>query len=114
MPSKLILIGLVEEKDKAHEKAFKEWYLDNHVEDTYNCPKISAGTCYKLVRGFITEDVPKYLTIYEWEVDDDKQAEKILAEYQGNPKAWDKRMPNNNSMKIVYAGWYKKERAFPG
>ena len=62
MTNKLVLVGLVQPfKDKI--EAFNEWYLGNHVEDTYNCPNISAVRCYKATRGFLGAAPSEYLTI---------------------------------------------------
>ena len=41
MSKKLVLIGLVEPQADMVE-AFNQWYLGNHIEDTFNAPHISA------------------------------------------------------------------------
>ncbi|MFC1896551.1 hypothetical protein ACFL0Q_07840 [Thermodesulfobacteriota bacterium] len=110
--AKLILVGLVEPKDADSQKAFEEWYLGNHVEDTANCPGFLSGTVYRLDRSFAGTAPSQYLTIYEVDADDPKEAEKILIDYQRNPDAWPARLPQNDSLKIVGAGWYRFERAF--
>ena len=113
MANKLVLVGLVQPfKDKI--EAFNEWYLGNHVEDTYNCPNISAVRCYKTTRGFMGPAPSEYLTIYEFEGQDAEEAERILGEYQADPKGWEKRQPNNGSMEVVGAGWYEEEISFGG
>jgi len=113
MGKKLVLVGLVEPQTEDHVAAFNEWYLGNHIEDTFNCPNIKSVRCFKAVRGFLGAPPSGYLTIYEFEGEDAAEAERVLGEYQSNPDAWPKRQPNNNSMKIVGAGWYTEEVAFP-
>lgn len=112
MGGRLVLMGLVQpKKDKV--EAFKEWYLGNHVEDTYNCPNVTSVRCFKSVRGFLGDPPSGYLTMYEFEGEDAEEAERVLAKYQSDPSAWEKRMPGNDSMEIVGAGWYREELAFP-
>lgn len=109
--AKLVLVGLVQpEKDKL--EAFNEWYLGNHVEDTYNCPNITSVRCFKATRGFLGAPPSEYLTIYEFEGEDAEEAERILGEYQSDPNSWEKRQPNNGSMEVVGAGWYEEEISF--
>ncbi len=111
MGKQLVLVGLVEpKKDKV--EAFNEWYLGNHVEDTFNCPAITSVRCFKAQKGFLGDAPSGYMTIYEFEVEDAEVAEKLLGEYQSDPDSWEKREPNNGSMEIVGAGWYLEEIAF--
>jgi hypothetical protein len=112
MGKKLILMGLVEPETEDLVEAFNEWYLGNHIEDTYNCPNITAVRSFKAVRGFLGEAPSGYLTIYEFEGDDAAEAERILAEYQSDPNAYPAREPSNGSMKVVGAGWYEEAVAF--
>ena len=42
MAKKLILMGLVEPQSEDLVEAFNQWYLGNHVEDTYNCPNVKS------------------------------------------------------------------------
>ena len=112
MAKKLILMGLVQEKDADHKKAFEDWYLGNHVEDTFNCPNVKSVTCFEAQKGFLGDPPSRYLTIYEFEGEDADAAEKILNAYQADPNGWDKRLPNNNSMGVVGAGWYLEEVSF--
>lgn len=109
---KLVLIGLIEPKTEDHVQAFKDWYLGNHVEDTFNCPNVTAVRCFKALKGFLGEPPAGYITVYEFEGEDAVAAQKILDAYQADPKGWDKRQPNNQSMKIIGAGWYEEEVAF--
>ena len=93
-------------------EAFNEWYLGNHVEDTYNCPNITSVRCFKAARGFMGDPPSQYLTIYEFEGRMRSRPERVLAAYQADPDGWSKRQPNNNSMAVVGAGWYHEELAF--
>jgi len=108
--AKMILVGLVEPKDTDSREAFDAWYLGNHVEDTTNCPGFVSGTVYRLDRGFAGTTPAQYITIYEVDADDPKEAEKILGRYQRDPDAWPKRLPPNGSLKILGAGWYRLDR----
>ena len=109
---KLILMGLVEPKTTDLVGAFNAWYLGNHVEDTYHCPIVKSVRCFKAERGFLGKWPAQYLTIYEFEGDDAEQAERALAQYQTDPKAWTQRQPNNESMAIIGAGWYSEAVSF--
>jgi hypothetical protein len=109
---KLVLVGLVEPKNDDMVGAFKEWYLGNHVEDTFHCPNVSAVRCFRAERGFLGAPPSKYLTIYEFDGSDAEAAEQILAKYQSDPEAWPQRKPGNDSMSIVGAGWYKEAVSF--
>lgn len=111
MAGKLVLMGLVQpHKDQV--EAFNEWYLGNHIEDTYNCPNISSVRCFKAERGFLGAPPSEYLTIYEFTGEDAEEAERVLAAYQSDPNGWEKREPNNGSMEVVGAGWYREEVTF--
>ena len=111
MGKKLVLVGLVQPK-KDQVEAFNEWYLGNHVEDTYNCPNITSVRCFKATRGFMGAPPSEFLTIYEFEGDDAEEAEKALGAYQADPNGWAERKPNNDSMEVVGAGWYEEELTF--
>lgn len=109
---KLVLMGLVQPTSEDAVTAFNQWYLGNHIEDTYNCPQISSVRSFRAVKGFLGDAPAQYLTIYEFIGDDANAAEKALTEYQSDPNGWDQRQPNNNSMAIVGAGWYEEAIAF--
>jgi hypothetical protein len=109
---RLVLVGLVEPKSDDVVGAFNEWYLGNHVEDTFHCPNITAVRCFRAERGFLGAPPSGYLTMYEFEGTDAEGAEQILAKYQADPDAWPERKPNNGSMAVVGAGWYKEAIAF--
>ena len=109
--AKMVLVGMIEPQE-GMEKEFEDWYLNNHVEDTSNCPNILAGTVYRLSKGFAGTTPAQYISIYEFEGDNEDEAEATLAKYQQDPNAWHARLPGNGSLKIVGAGWYKFDRAF--
>ena len=111
MGRKLILMGLIE-PEADMEQAFKDWYLGNHVEDTYHCPNISSARCFKLVKGFMDASPGDYLTIYEFEGEDAEEAERILNEYQADPDSYPPRLPANDSVKVLSTGWYEEELGF--
>ena len=106
-----MLIGLVQPKADMVE-ACNDWYLGNHVEDTYNAPHITSARCYRAVRGFVTDAPSGYLTIYEFTGTDAEEAERLLGEYQSDPEGWAERRPNNGSLEIVSAGWYEEHLTF--
>jgi hypothetical protein len=105
--NKLVLIGLVEPQADMVE-AFNEWFLSNHVEDTFNAPHIATARCYRAVRDFAGPAPSGYVTIYELTGSDAEQAERVLGEYQRNPDAYPAREPTNGSLKIIGAGWYER------
>lgn len=109
---KLILMGLVQPESDDLVEAFEQWYLGNHVEDTFNCPEVSSVRSFRAVKGFLGDPPAEYLTIYEFKGADAEAAEAALAAYQADPNGWAKREPNNNSMAIVGAGWYEEALGF--
>ncbi|MFT7651293.1 MAG: hypothetical protein ACI9UU_000395 [Candidatus Azotimanducaceae bacterium] len=111
MSKKLVLIGLVQAK-KDQIEAFNEWYLGNHIEDTFNCPEISSVRCLKAAKGFMGEPPAQFLTLYEFKGDNAEVAEQALGAYQMDPNGWAQRQPNNDSMEVVGAGWYHEEVTF--
>ena len=44
--------------------------------------------------------------------EDADAAEEALAAYQADPDGWSQRLPNNNSMAVVGAGWYHEALSF--
>ena len=111
MSKKLVLIGLVEPQVDMVD-AFNEWYLGNHVEDTFHAPHITAARCYRSVRDFANGAPSEYVTIYELTGDDAAEAERVLGEYQRDAEAYPAREPANGSLKVVGAGWYEEVMSF--
>lgn len=107
----LILVGLVQAKEGL-EDAFREWYLGNHVEDTYHCPVITSARCFEASLGFMGEMPSGYITFYEFTGDDAETMQAALGAYQADPDGWAQRLPNNNSMEVVGAGWYNEVLSF--
>ncbi len=107
----LVLVGLVEPQADM-EDAFNEWYLGNHVEDTARAPHVKLARCYRAVKGFLGEPPSGYLAIYEVNIDDPAEAERVLGDYQRDPQAWAERQPGNGSLKVIGAGWYEEVLAF--
>lgn len=112
MAKKLILMGLVQPGNDDLVEAFNQWYLGNHVEDTYNCPNVKSVSCFKAERGFLGDPPAEYLTIYEFEGEDAEEAERILGAYQADPDGWSGRRPSNDSMAVIGAGWYSEAVSF--
>ena len=106
------LIGLVEPKDEASRKAFEEWYLGNHIEDVSHTPGALRATVHRLERPFMKTDPPQYITIYEFETEEVQDAYTALSSYLNNP-GWPGRKPDNGSLRIISAGWYRVDRSFP-
>lgn len=110
--AKLYLIGLVEPAP-GREADFEAWYLDNHVEDSSNDPIFDGATCYELVKDrHVGAPGPRFLTIYEVDEQDPDVAHDKHADYVNDPSAWPERLPDNGSMRIVGAGWYRLARSF--
>ena len=105
------LIGLVEPKDEDSRKAFEEWYLGNHIEDVSHTPGIVRATVHRLEKSFMKTDPPQYITIYEFETEEVEEAHTALARYLSNP-GWAGRKPDNGSLRILSAGWYRIDRSF--
>ena len=109
--AKLMLVGMIEPLP-GKEAEFDDWYRNNHIEDTANCPAFLSGTLYRKVRDFAGTSPSGYLVTYETDIDDAAEAERLLGEYQTNPAAFPARIPGNASLKIVGAGWYEFDRAY--
>jgi hypothetical protein len=105
------LIGLVEPIDKASCKAFEEWYLGNHIEDVSHTPGIIRTTAHKRVHPFMSTNPPQYVTVYEFDTDEAKDAATALRDYLARP-TWPGSKPSNNSLRILSAGWYQVHRDF--
>lgn len=105
------LIGLVEPKDEASQRAFEEWYLGNHIEDVSHAPGVLSATAHRLVKPYMKTAPAQYITIYEFETKEVGDAAKTLGEYLNNP-GWPGRIPYNGSLRIISAGWYHVDRSF--
>ena len=108
----LKLIGLVEPKDEASRRAFEAWYLGNHIEDVSHAPGVVSATVHRLVKPYRKTAPPRYITIYEFETEEVRDAAEALREYLTHP-GWTGREPDNGSGRILSAGWYRIDRSFP-
>jgi hypothetical protein len=106
------LIGFIQPAEGAKLEDFRAWYLENHVEDTVNCPGFVSARVFECARPFRGTSPPGWMTIYEVEADDLEQAEAVLSRYQRDPNAYAKRLPRNGSLQILSAGWYRLDRSF--
>ena len=104
------LIGLVQPAEGVKFEDYRAWYLDNHVEDTTNCPGFVSAHVYEAVRPFAGTTPPGWITVYEVEAETPEEAERVLARYQRDPNAYPKRLPANGSLAVVGAGWYRLDR----
>ena len=43
MSKRLVLVGMVEPETEDVIEAFNEWYIGNHVEDTFNCQMLQPS-----------------------------------------------------------------------
>lgn len=109
---KLVLLGLVGPKNDSAIDAFKDWYLENHIEDTARCPEVRSARSYRAVKGFLGEPPAPYFTVYEFAGADAEAAEAALAVYQQDPQGWRNRQPGNDSMAVMGAGWYEEVLEF--
>ena len=108
---KVKLIGIVEPVDEDSRKAFEEWYVGNHIEDVSHTPGLIRATGHRLIKPFMKNDAPQYVTIYEFETDAVEVAQKALSEYLANP-TWTGSKSPNNSLRILSAGWYETDCSF--
>lgn len=120
---KFVLIGLCEPVADEHQAAFDEWFIDQHIEDTANCPNFIRGTVFKLAGPHLNlETRSAYLSLYEVEAPTYLEAEEVLNEWQADPNAWDGRKRHLQTrekfgdipMKIKGAGWYEELKSFEG
>jgi hypothetical protein len=81
-----VLIGLCEPISDGDQAVFDEWFIDQHIEDTSQCPGFIKGSVYQLSGPHLDgETVSEYLSVYEVEAES-KTAEvnaKRAEEVQG-------------------------------
>ena len=121
--AKYMLIGLCEPLDEEGQAAFEEWFIDQHIEDTTNCPNFIRGSVYEL-RGphLDIETVSKYISIYEVEAQSYEEAERVLNEWQADSNAWPGRQKHVQTaerlgalpMSIGGSGWYELLGSYRG
>jgi hypothetical protein len=114
---RFILIGLCQPaNDKPETLAgFKEWFVNQHVEDVAHTPGFVRGRVYEL-RGPHGKGATytKYISLYEADAPNWEQAEKVLNAWQRNPNAWEGRANHTATGKRVGSvlscpgsGWYE-------
>lgn len=112
-----ILIGLCQPADDKPETlaGFKEWFVEQHVEDVAHAPGFVRGRVYEL-RGPHLKGATytKFISFYEVDAPSWEQAEKVLNEWQRNPNAWEGRAKHSATGKRVGrvmtcpgSGWYE-------
>lgn len=117
------LIGLCEPPSLDRLAEFNEWFIDQHIEDTTKCPIFISGKVLKLTGDHIDIATPSdYLSIYEIEAESQKEAERILNEWQADPNAWEGRKNHTDTrekfgdmpLKILGSGWYEPIKEYVG
>ena len=114
---RFILIGLCEPRDDSPETlaGFKEWFVDQHVEDTAMGPNFVRGRAYGLVGKHLNgATFTDYISFYEVDAPNWEEAERVLNEWQANPNAWEGRQNHTDTGRRVGAvlscpgsGWYE-------
>jgi hypothetical protein len=120
---RFVLIGLCEPQSADGQAAFNEWFVDQHIEDTTQCPNMIRGSIFKLDGPHLDIDTPSgYLSLYEVEAPSYEEAERVLNEWQANPAAWAGRKHHLQTgeklggipMNINGSGWYKLIKSYRG
>jgi len=118
-----LLIGLCEPPSPEKQRAFDEWFVDQHIEDTAHCPNFVRGRVYKLAGPHLDgKTVSNYISVYEVDAPSYEEAERVLNEWQANPNAWAGRQKHlataakmgGMPLKIIGSGWYQLLRSFDG
>ncbi len=118
-----LLIGLCEPVDASGQQAFEEWFIDQHIEDTTQCPNFVRGRVYELKGPHLDIDtVSRYISVYEVEAESYEEAERVLNAWQADPNAWPGRKRHLDTqarlgampMKIGGSGWYELLRSYDG
>lgn len=120
---RFVLIGLCEPPSADQQAQFDEWFVDQHIEDTTNCPNFIRGSVFKLSGPHGDgETVSGYLSLYEVEAPSYPEAERVLNEWQADPDAWAGRKRHHataakfGGMPLVIkgSGWYELIKSFEG
>ncbi|MBM4205751.1 MAG: hypothetical protein FJ194_16645 [Gammaproteobacteria bacterium] len=116
-----LLIGLCEPPSQKDQAAFNEWFVDQHIEDTTHCPNFIRGRVFKLAGPHLDgKTVSNYISVYEVEAPSYAEAERVLNEWQANPKAWSGRAHHlatakkfgSMPLKVNGSGWYELLKSF--
>jgi len=112
-PQKFTLIGIVEPATEDLVEAFNQWYLGNHVEDTYRAPVVTSARILRATKSFLDFAPPgAYIALYEMEGESAAGVEAALLNYQQDPAGWSERQPNNGSLGVIGAGFYEEVLSF--
>ncbi len=118
-----ILIGLCEPPSAQDQAEFDEWFVDQHIEDTTNCPNFVRGRVFKLSGPHLDgETVSNYLSLYEVEAPSYEEAERVLNQWQADPDAWPGRRKHLQTgakmgampLRVKGSGWYELIKSFSG
>lgn len=118
-----LLIGLCEPTSTDNQDEFDEWFVEQHIEDTTQCPNFIRGRVFKLSGPHLQgETVADYISVYEVEAPSYEEAERVLNEWQANPDAWPGRQHHRDTgakigelpIKIRGSGWYELLRSYDG
>ncbi|MEN3974927.1 hypothetical protein [Emcibacter sp. SYSU 3D8] len=120
---RFVLIGLCEPPSADKQAQFDEWFVDQHIEDTAHCPNFVRGSVFKLAGAHLgSETVSGYLSLYEVEAPSYEEAERVLNEWQRDPKAWEGRQKHLDTaekfdgmpLAVKGSGWYELIKSFDG
>ena len=119
-----ILIGLCEpaNDDPKTLEGFKEYFVDQHVEDVSHTPNFVRSRVYELrgphLNGATYTD---YISFYEVDATSWEEAEKVLNAWQRDPNAWEGRANHTatgkrvgNVLSCPGSGWYEMLHSYDG
>jgi len=119
-----ILIGLCEPVDDKPETiaGFKEWFVEQHVEDVAHGPNFVRGRVYELRGPHLNgATYTKFISFYEVDAPSWEEAEKTLNAWQRNPNAWEGRAHHSATgkrvgrvMRCPGSGWYELLGSYDG
>jgi len=121
---RFILIGLCEPTDDSPEtlEGFREFFVDQHVEDVSKTPNFVRSRVYELrgkhLGGATSTD---FISFYEVDATSWEEAERVLNEWQRDPDAWEGRAHHmetgrrvGNVLSCPGSGWYEMLRTHDG
>ncbi|MBT4491923.1 MAG: hypothetical protein HOC70_01670 [Gammaproteobacteria bacterium] len=119
-----ILIGMCEPADDRPEtqEGFREFFVDQHVEDVSKTPNFVRSRVYEL-RGKHLEGATftDFISFYEVDATSWEEAERVLNEWQRDPDAWEGRAHHMETGRRVGkvlscpgSGWYEMIHTYDG
>jgi hypothetical protein len=121
---RFILIGLCEPTDDSPEtlEGFREFFVDQHVEDVSKTPNFVRSRVYELrgkhLKGATFTD---FISFYEVDATSWEEAERVLNEWQRDPDAWEGRAHHmetgkrvGNVLSCPGSGWYEMLHTYDG